>query len=297
VAYFISDHWLARWEREHWDSWYEFWHHPAKTGARKLAASAGRGFFGAIGLLPSGSRLNLSNVQFASDYLRRDALSNGLEVATAKTIHWGIDSGFFDVDRTRQTGHAAPLRLLYAGQVRKHKGVHTAIEALARLPAPCDKVTLSIVGGSTEPKYEEELHALAAKLGVSDRVRFAGPRPRAELPGIYAEHDLLVFPSIWEEPFSITLVEAMAAGLAVVGTTRGGSAEILKDGVNALTFPANDPAACAAALVRAISEPGLLARLGASARDTVNRSFTREIMLDKIESALQAAVQTGRDRV
>ena len=61
------------------------------------------------------------------------------------------------------------------------------------------------------------------------------------MPRVYADHDVFVFPSIWEEPFSIGLLEAMACGQAVVGTTTGGSAEILVDGVNSLVFPPGDP--------------------------------------------------------
>ena len=67
-----------------------------------------------------------------------------------------------------------------------------------------------------------------------------GQMSRDALTSAYREHDILVFASTWEEPLGITLLEAMASGLAVVGTGAGGSAEILQPEVNALTFPRSD---------------------------------------------------------
>ena len=91
------------------------------------------------------------------------------------------------------------------------------------------------------PDYDKEIELLVRSLGLERSVRFTGLIPRERLPEIYKQHGTLIFPSVWDEPFSITLLEAMSSGLAVVGTTTGGSAELLADGVNALTFPRQMP--------------------------------------------------------
>ena len=88
------------------------------------------------------------------------------------------------------------------------KGVHTAIGASRVCQrAGFEDLTFSLAGGGMHPDYEEKFRAMPAQLGVAGRVQFLGKVPRADLPRIYAEHDVLVFPSEWEEPFGITPLE------------------------------------------------------------------------------------------
>jgi glycosyltransferase involved in cell wall biosynthesis len=112
------------------------------------------------------------------------------------------------------------------------------------------------------------------------------------MPQVYRSHDALVLPSIWDEPFSIGLLEAMASGLAVVGTTTGGSREILADGINALTFSPGDAEALATQIGR-LTSADLRQRLGRAARRTVEERFTLAAMLERIEEFLQNAA-SGR---
>ena len=72
--------------------------------------------------------------------------------------------------------------------------------------------------------------------GLDSKIRFVGQVDRYEMPSVMIEHDVLVFPSVWEEPLARVVQEAMASGLVVIGTVTGGTAEILRDGVTGLTF-------------------------------------------------------------
>jgi glycosyltransferase involved in cell wall biosynthesis len=121
-------------------------------------------------------------------------------------------------------------------------------------------------------------------------VTFLGKVPAEHMAQVYMAHDVLVFPSIWEEPFSLTLIEAMASGLAVVGTTTGGSAEILRDGVNSLTFKADDPEDLARQLQRLIEDPHLRQRLATAGQRTVRQTFNIHRSVDQIEELLGAAI-------
>ena len=143
---------------------------------------------------------------------------------------------------------------------------------------------LTIVGG---PDYGDRVHRLVSSLGLEDNVRFTGLVPRDQLPSIYQEHDILLFPSIWEEPFSLTLLEALSSGLAVVGTNTGGSSEILKDEENALTFPKEDVDACTAQIMRLFRCPELMKNLQQNGRRTVEEKFRLDQMVDKIDLALR----------
>jgi glycosyltransferase involved in cell wall biosynthesis len=149
---------------------------------------------------------------------------------------------------------------------------------------------LDIVGGCVAPDYQAELKGLVDARGLEGRVRFHGQVDRDALPAVYHGHDVLLFPSIWGEPFSITLLEAMSAGVAVVSTATGGTGEMLRDGENALLFPERDARACAARVARLLGDPRLLERLRTCARSTVQERFMFAGMVDQIEQDLQRGV-------
>ena len=111
----------------------------------------------------------------------------------------------------------------------------TAIAALAELP----EAELRVIGGWDEAE-ERRLHALAGELGVAERVRFDGQQGRDGVHAAYGDADVIVFPVVWEEPWGLVPLESMARGRPVVATGRGGSAEYLRDGENALLFEAED---------------------------------------------------------
>jgi glycosyltransferase involved in cell wall biosynthesis len=228
--------------------------------------------------------LKLEHVQFVSLYLQKAAMAAGKKVAQAEVIHWGIDIGRFPY----QSLSREPRRILYAGQLVPHKGVQTAIEAMNVVVNNHGRrdVRLTIVGGSQRPNYVAELRGLRDRYGLQQHVEFAGPVPREQLPSIYQAHDILVFPSAWEEPFSIGLLEALSNGLAVVGTATGGSAEILEDGLNALVFPREDAQACAARVLCLLDDLELLEKIRQNGRRTVERRFCFKNMVDKIEHSL-----------
>jgi glycosyltransferase involved in cell wall biosynthesis len=98
-------------------------------------------------------------------------------------------------------------------------------------------------------------------------VHFAGFVPHAAIPAVLQHADLLVLPSLYED-LSSALIEAMAAGLPVVATSVGGTADLVHDGVNGLLVAPRDPAALAAAISRILADPAAAARLSAAGRRT-----------------------------
>jgi glycogen synthase len=287
VCYYVSDNWLASWE---WlDRWIYLPRHPIKRFSRRLLALGVE----ALGGRTAGATLDLRHVQFTSEHIKRAALAAGKPVEHAAVIHWGVDLNRFPY---RQAARPSSRRILYVGQLARVKGVHTAVAAFQQaVAARSDSdLTLTIAGGTIFPAYEAELRALVRSNGLEQRVSFTGLLAHDQLPALYQEHDILIFPSIWDEPFSITLLEALASGLAVVGTTTGGSAEILRHGENALIFPPEDAGACAALVLRLIDQPELCEQLRWNGRRTVEERFRIETMIDKIDAALQAAC-SGHD--
>jgi glycogen synthase len=210
----------------------------------------------------------------------------------AEVIYPGIDLCQFANDRLKADTRAATgLSLLYAGSLVPHKGVHTAVEALAHLlqQDPDLKLNLTIVG-SGHVSYEAHLHTLVADNRLEDYVHFVRQIPRAEMPGLMRQFDVLLFPSIWEEPFSRVVLEAMAMGLVVVGTMRGGTKEILQHGQNGLSFEAEDCYGLAAAIKKLYDDPKLHASLAKQGQAMVKERFDLQRMVDQIEAFLLQVV-------
>lgn len=150
-------------------------------------------------------------------------------------------------------------RLLCLGRLDERKGVDVVVDALPALPGG---VRLTVVGGG-DPAVAVDLRRRADALGLGDRVDLRPAVDRDALPALFAEHDALVFPVRWSEPFGLVPLEAMAHGRPVVSTAVGGQAEYLEDGENALVVPVDDPGAVAAAVRRLTADGDLRARLRA----------------------------------
>jgi glycosyltransferase involved in cell wall biosynthesis len=209
---------------------------------------------------------------FVSEHTRRHAQEAGLALRDTAVAHSGIDPALLDAAPERAWG----WRMLYVGRLDPRKGVQTAIEALGHLPS---EARLDVVGG-WDPEEERRLRALAG-----DRVTFHGHRERDELPGFYAAADVVVFPVMWEEPWGLVPLEAMAQGRPVVATGRGGSAEYLRDGENCLLYEAGDAAALAAAVRRLAGDDALRARLRAGGLETAPR-HTEPVLNAAVEAAV-----------
>src|SRR5204863_994318 len=135
----------------------------------------------------------------------------GEAVAEAEVVHWGIDLGMFPI----KPDHDGQLKMLFVGQIVPHKGLDTAVEALTSLKARKghSSLKLSIAGGSVVPDYVAALRAKVGALGLEDNVDFLGELPHEQLPEIYRQHDILLFPSFCDEGLGMSMLEAMASGL------------------------------------------------------------------------------------
>jgi glycosyltransferase involved in cell wall biosynthesis len=176
--------------------------------------------------------------------------------------------------------------LLCTGRVEDRKGVHVAVEALAHLP----EATLDVVGPE-DTRYVDHLRRLASRLGVDDRVHFVGAVERRELPDKYRSSDVFVFPVLWEEPFGLVPLEAMACGTPVIATGTGGSAEFLADGRNCLIVPKGDAAALADAVRRLAADPMLRASLVERGHQTV-----AQLGIDRLADVLERWHRAAAER-
>lgn len=321
-VFYVFDHWLA--QANDWDDpWFRFWERvpnkpivrlgkrvleqllrvaglvtregcsgkpacgsglPAPTG-RPVSPSQ-RPALDTSAATPSPGWMEGAHLQFASQFLQQQAATASTTAASNTVIPWGLNLDQFPY---RERTHP-PTKLLYVGRLDSSKGVHTAIQALGILHRELhlSDLTLTIVGTGAQD-YMIRLHELVVREGLTNAIRFHGSTPREGLPALYAEHDILIFPSVWEEPFGIVLLEAMASGLAIVATLTGGSAEILQDGKTALRFTKEDAADCARQVQRLVQDSHLRSRLCRAARQRVETAFNYQKVLLQMESVVCAA--------
>jgi glycosyltransferase involved in cell wall biosynthesis len=216
---------------------------------------------------------------FISDALRAEAEAQSPWTYPISTVTYsGIDTSLFTSNGSLRVGDEWQWRLLYVGRVDRRKGIETAIRALAELPV----AARLDIDGRGDAEERARLEVIASELGVADRVRFSESE-RAALPALYRAADVVVFPPIWDEPFGLVPLEAMACGTPVVATGTGGSAEFLRDGENCLLFPTNDHAALAVAVRRLAGDMALRARLVAGGARTAG-----ELDVDRLAGVLEA---------
>lgn len=171
-----------------------------------------------------------------------------------------------------------PCGILFMGRLEPAKGVPELIDALAdpRL-ASCDW-RASLLGAGAIDDYRRQ----AARLGIEDRLEFAGWRDSAAVERRLAEAQIFVLPSHFEG-LSMALLEALAFGLAVVATNVGAAEEIIEDGVSGLLIPVGDHEALVTSLLRLVSDPILRAALQRGARRRFNESFDISTYCRKLE--------------
>jgi glycosyltransferase involved in cell wall biosynthesis len=222
-----------------------------------------------------------------SSHMLREVRENGYQ-----RVRWwrrGIDSERFRPDLRSQAmrgrlsgGRPDEFLALYVGRISREKNVHH-LRALADLPG----VRLALVGGGPELEHFRALFAGTPAV-------FTGFLRGDELVSAYASADTLVFPST-SETFGLAPLEAMACGLPVVASMRGGLVDTLRDGVNALVYDADQPDELAASVRRLQSDPGLHARLRAGALEYA-RPRTWQSTMDQLIDFYGLAMRFHRQR-
>ncbi|HEX2887130.1 glycosyltransferase family 4 protein [Vineibacter terrae] len=186
-----------------------------------------------------------------SDYVRDTMIENGRDPASIDLLPYPIDTKRFNPATTPRPEHA--LRALFVGQIGMRKGVKYILEA-AKLLARHD-IQIGLVGGLVDGS-----DWLKPYLG---RYRHMANVPYAEMPAIFRDADIFVFPSL-HEGSAMAVNEALASGLPVIVTPNAGS--IARDGVEGFVVPIRDAAALADRMARLADDATLRQRMAAAAR-------------------------------
>lgn len=208
--------------------------------------------------------------------------------ATIGVIPAGADlTGIAPKTGYRQDG---PVNLLFVGRLVKQKGLDVLIAALAKLDLAL-RWRLILVGDGPEwPAIAGE----AARLGLADKLELRGWVRKEELPAIYRAGDIFVLPSR-DEGMANALLEAMAAGLPVVGTRVAGTGEVVIQGETGLLVAPEDADALAAALDALIRDESRRAAFGREGRKRVETTFGWDIVASAWMSVMEQVRAKGVD--
>ena len=242
--------------------------------------------------LPSEPRpLALSRSYFRSQFLKDRFIAAGQrEAAGAPVIYHGIELSSDRPDEAEATGRGREIAILFVGRLCREKGLHVLLRALATVRCEAAHLKLSVAGPSTDAAYREELEALIADLSGRCQVTMLGQISPSDVRRLLRTHAIFAFPVIWDEPFGISVLEAMDAALPIVATATGGSREILRHEENCLVVKRGDPESLADGLERLLNNPILCRQLGRNAKATV-RSFAAQASFDRIGRHLQTVAE------
>ncbi|HET7535556.1 MAG TPA: glycosyltransferase [Candidatus Didemnitutus sp.] len=183
------------------------------------------------------------------------------------------------------------LRICYASLMLPYKGANTLVHALGRLHAAGVDFTAEIAGDAPNADFLKEMQDYVTAHGMEAKVKFTGFLDRRSLSDLFARSNVLVFPSQFNEPFGISQVEALAAGLVVVSSGTGGAKEVIRDGVDGLLFTAGNDTELANRLTTLAQQPDLFTQLQRNAQARAI-TFSVEKSVQKIE-ALAAEMQAA----
>jgi glycosyltransferase involved in cell wall biosynthesis len=288
VVYFLSDYWPAA-----KDPHTKYWQSPPRKWLMHIPKRILCWLTLSLIFRDTSPILEMKNTICVSRAVKDILIESGIPIENSHVIHGGTDVNRFPCYQPRNF-KIRPLTFLYAGQIVEHKGVHTAIEALSLIvnQKKIGDVKL-IIAGSGHPHYEKRLHKMVAEEELQDYVTFLGLVPKADMPVVMQRSQVLIFPSIYEEPFARMTQEAMLSGLVVIGTTTGGTKEILWEGENGLIYQPEDAVGLATQIGKLIDDPSLCQRLAVSGRETVLNNFTLSKMVDQIEAYLLEVKNEG----
>lgn len=208
-------------------------------------------------------------------------------------MHLGIDVEAFAPERwdpaaTAELRRSAGLRgdgavLGLFARLVPNKGLGVLVEALGLLSVEGHRPAVLICGGPLDSVFAASVMSHALELCVREQLFFRGPIQ--DIGPWYAASDIILNTRLDPEPFGLSVIEGMAMAKPVLAHQAGGPAETALDGQTGWLISAPDPVSFAAGLRRALADRPRWPEMGRAARAHVERSFSEDQMLDRLEAA------------
>ena len=180
---------------------------------------------------------------------------------------------------------------VHFGRLTEVKGVHVLLRAFQKVQMTLPSARLTIIG---EGEQEEELKHLCQQLDLDTKVSFLGPKERQEAHSILSQHWVMCQANVTsrfaeQEAFGLSLAEAAALELPVIGTNYGGITEHVLDGQSGILAPEWDLHALADAMIKLANDPILRASMGRRGKENIRFKFQRNQRRDAIQTLIETA--------
>ena len=226
----------------------------------------------------------------ASAFIRQRLLETGFPESRTHVHYIGVDC---QTIRPREACEERPL-ILHVARLVEVKGTAYLLRAFATVARQHDQARLLIIGHGP---LRKRLQALAASLGLQDRVEFLGALPHAEVLSWMRQAAMLVLPGIRtasgrEEGLGMVLLEAAATGLPIIGSRVGGIPECILDGRTGFLVPERDTSALAGRMSELLGNPGKRQHMGAAGRALVESRFNGDRQTAALEDYYDSLLGT-----
>ncbi|WP_164985116.1 glycosyltransferase family 4 protein [Ammoniphilus sp. CFH 90114] len=253
-----------------------------------------------------GTKLGIKKTHFFianSHFTRRDTLRRfRIKGSRIRTVHLGVNPNKY-INKWRSEGRVARLRrkwgvngkkvVLFVGKITRKKGIHSLIRAAKILKKKQKNLLILVVGGpdhgvNKKNSYFRRIERLAYKKLGKNRVRFTGFLSSRKVAECYAIADVFVCPSIWKEPFGRVNIEAMASGLPVVASNRGGIKESVRHGKTGYLVNPRNIKKMAKYINRLLSNKSRRRKMGLAGYRLVAKKFSWHSVVSKLNKVYQS---------
>jgi glycosyltransferase involved in cell wall biosynthesis len=282
VVYYLADY-----QPEIGDEYISYWESkPANLAKRILKQSLSNYALRILDDEGKPIKLNYKHTICVSDFVRERLVSGGFIPSSAIVIHNGIDLSEFEApDKDQAVFKSEEIRCLLAGRVIHNKGVHTVVDAFARLDFDSLPIAISLtILGDGPDDYLNFIKNKIRQNNLHEKIQLKPPVARSQMPNVLRDHNVLILSSEYDEPLARSIQEAMAMGLLVIGTTTGGSGELLVDKQTGLVFMPGDSKSLADQIIFAAKNPDLVNDLQIAGKNEIEQHFNIQRTVLEIEN-------------
>ena len=221
-----------------------------------------------------------------SNYIRQQIIRKfNVDLTRIKVLHNAVDSDLFKFDEIRakmireKLGIQNEPLLLYVGRIIPEKGLDKLIKIMPLILSEFPTAKLIIAGpkgyfSGERSQYFSYISHLIKSLKIESSIIYLGSLPIHELIGAYSAADVCIVPSIWNEPFGLVVLEAMACSKPVVAFNVGGIPEIISDGIDGFLVARGDEEELASKILFLLEHPEVRIEMGRNARKKVEKEFS-----------------------
>jgi spore coat protein SA len=238
-------------------------------------------------------QVHVDRLVFASNFLLQQARSKFPLLGASSVLYSGADQAIF-YPAPAQRSQLATATVLFAGRLVEDKGVHILLEAMKLLEQQAVRLHAHIVGSSNFGMGEETDYIKRLKAACPATVEFLPYRIGTALGDLFRGADIFCSPAIWEEPFGLVNVEALASGLPVVSTYSGGASEVLAHG-GGILVKRGSAVDLAFALRQLAENPELRMRLGRQGYASFLERFTWSNTRTQVQDIVQNVLHDSPD--